>query len=189
MDLLDISRLLVGPEGRAADLTWYQMTIRALLVYVAGVALVRIGKERFIGRSAVFDALLGFILGSVLSRAINGSAPLLETLAGSLGLVLIHSFFAIVASHSHRFGTIVKGSQTPLVVDGEVDEKALARFAFTHRDLEQSARLRGLGNVDEIETATFERNGEISIIPRRKPPRVIEVEVREGVQRIRIEIE
>ena len=44
------------------------------------------------------DAFLGFILGSVLSRAINSEAPFLETIAGTMGLVFMHSIFAVSMS-------------------------------------------------------------------------------------------
>ena len=76
MDVVDLLHQVIGPDGRMEDLAWYHIVIRALLVYVLGLILVRVGKERFIGKSAVFDAFLGFILGSVLSRSWERSRAL-----------------------------------------------------------------------------------------------------------------
>lgn len=189
MDFADLLHRVIGPDGRVEDLTWYHVVIRAALVYMIGLVLVRVGKERFIGKSAVFDAFLGFILGSVLSRAINGPAPFLDTIAGTMGLVFMHGLFARIAYRSHGFGNLIKGVQTVLVRDGKIDEEGCRKFTITEHDLKQALRLHGMTDISEIGLASFERNGEISIVPRSKSPRIIEIEVRDGVQRIRLEID
>jgi len=60
---------------------------RAVLIYVAGLAVVRLGKSRLLGRATAFDIILAFILGSLFSRAVNGTAALLVTLAAAIVLV------------------------------------------------------------------------------------------------------
>lgn len=189
MDFTGILHGIISPDGNPEDLTWHHVVSRALLVYIVGVFLVRFGKERFIGKSAVFDAFLGFILGSVLSRAINGSSPFLETIAGAIGLVLMHSIFAQIAYRSHPFGKLIKGVQTVLVREGTIDEQGCREYTITERDIQQALRLRGMTDISQVHLASFERNGEISIVPRQKAPRIIEIEVREGVQKIRLEID
>ena len=106
-----------------------------------------------------------------------------------MGLVLIHTIFALIAFRSHPFGKLIKGVQTVLVKDGKIDEKGCRKYTITERDLEQALRMHGMTNISEVALASFERNGEISIVPRSRQPRIIEIDVREGVQRIRIEID
>lgn len=67
----EIINSLLGLD--ADNLTIWQMSLRAVVVYIAGLAMVRIGEKRFLGKSSAFDVLLSIIIGSVLSRAINGS--------------------------------------------------------------------------------------------------------------------
>jgi hypothetical protein len=50
------------------DLDILQMTVRALIVYPLGIALVHVGDKRFLGGIAAFDFLLAIIIGSILSR-------------------------------------------------------------------------------------------------------------------------
>src|SRR5690606_2054685 len=64
-----ISRV-IGVDGD--DLTVWQMALRALLIYVAAILLVKAGEKRFMGKNTAFDMILGIILGSVLSRAVTG---------------------------------------------------------------------------------------------------------------------
>ncbi len=44
-------------------------------MFAAALVMVRSGDKRFFARKSAFDVILGFMLASVLSRAINGSAP------------------------------------------------------------------------------------------------------------------
>jgi hypothetical protein len=47
---------------------------RAVIIYIAAVAIMRIGDRRFFGHNAAFDVIFGVIIGSVFARGINGTA-------------------------------------------------------------------------------------------------------------------
>lgn len=177
--------------GLGADnLVLWQMALRAVVVYLAAIALVRLGEKRFLGQYAALDFILGFMLGSVLSGAVTGSTPFFETIfGGALGLVLIHFLFSVASFHSDRFGNLVKGTKTVLVTDGEIDWDAMQSSHISKTDLmsaiRQQASTADLGTVKE---ARLERSGDISVIQRDKEPRIIEVRVEDGVQVVRVEI-
>src|ERR1043165_4917280 len=100
---------LLGPDGQPKDLSLLQIAIRAFLVFVIGLALIRIGDRRSLAEKTGFDALFIVLLGSVLSRAINGSAAFFTTIGAGTILMLIHRVFAFVACRSHSFGKLIKG--------------------------------------------------------------------------------
>jgi uncharacterized membrane protein YcaP (DUF421 family) len=160
---------LLGLRVAPTDLTLMQMMLRATLVFVWGIIIVRLGDRRLLGRNAGFDMLLVVILGSVLSRAINGQSAFFPTLGVSGFLVLLHHLVAWLASRSDRFSKWVKGLPQLLVVDGEVREKELKRSRFTTEDLEENLRLNGnVGSVRQVRCARLERNGSVSVV-RREP--------------------
>jgi uncharacterized membrane protein YcaP (DUF421 family) len=177
--------------GLSVDtLTWWQMAVRAFLVYLAAIVLVRIGEKRFLGQYAALDAVLGFMLGSVLSRAISGSAPFFETiLGGSLALILTHWGFSIISFHSDRFGDVVKGSSSILVQDGEIDWDKMQGSHISRKDLFSALRANAnLADLDRVKEARLERSGNISVLKQEKEPRVVTVRVEDGVQVVRLEI-
>src|SRR3954463_1921526 len=96
------------------DLAARQMALRALVVYVAGLAIVRLAKKRFMGRHSAFDGVLMVMLGSVLSRGVNGVAGLFGTLGAALVLIALHWIVGFGAFWSHTFGDLVKGSESEL---------------------------------------------------------------------------
>jgi len=165
-----------------------QMALRAAIVYLVTVAIVRMGKKRFMGKATAFDVILGIMLGSVVSRAITGNAPFLPTLAAAAVLLAMHWLMSGIALRAHWFGATVKGHAYPLVKDGTVDWKTMRHAHLTRHDLEEDLRRKGLTDLSQVAEAWLERNGDISIVKAKPPPEVIDVEVRDGVQTVRIRL-
>jgi uncharacterized membrane protein YcaP (DUF421 family) len=179
----------IGPDEQSFDLDLFQMVIRALVVFIIAVALARLGSKRFMARNSAFDLILAIMLGSVLSRAITGQSPFFPTLAAAAALVAMHGGFAWLASRSGWFGFVIKGRARELVKDGKIIPKAMKRHGVGEHDLQEALRMNGGGiSIGEVESAHLERNGDISVIRRRKPPQVLEMnDGPERVIRIRLE--
>ena len=146
-------------------LNWWQMAVRAVVVFAAALLILRIGSQRIFGKHTAFDIVLGIIYGSVLSRAITGNAPFFPTLIAALVLVIMHNLFAFLAYHTKFFGSLVKGKPKMLVEDGVMREDNMRKSSVTKHDLEEAMRTRGgIKEIDQIDQACLERSGEISIV-------------------------
>lgn len=148
------------------DITWWQMSIRAVIVFIVALLIVRLGNHRIFGKHTAFDIILGIIYGSVLSRAITGNSPFFPTLVAALVLVLLHRLFAIIAFNSHfGFGNWVKGKPSILIKNGEIQWDELKKNSITENDLKEAVRKSGCeADLSKINTAYLERSGDISII-------------------------
>ncbi|HEX3728881.1 MAG TPA: hypothetical protein VHV47_03690, partial [Opitutaceae bacterium] len=100
---------LLGLHAPAAELSFTQVTWRTLIVFLCGLLIVRWGARRFMGRNSGFDFLITFVLGSILSRAINGQASFFPSLWASALLVLLHDLVSILASRYHCISRAIKG--------------------------------------------------------------------------------
>ena len=188
IDWWTIARRLLGLDTK--DLTVWQMALRALLVYAAAVVILRLGSKRFMGKNTVFDVILGIMLGSVMSRAITGNAPLFPALGAACVLVALHYLFAAVSFRSEKFGAIVKGHDCTLVRDGQIQWENMRKHHISEKDLLEALRLHSkISEAKGVEVAYLERNGGISAIPHKPKPRVVEVKVDGSVQTVRIELE
>jgi uncharacterized membrane protein YcaP (DUF421 family) len=173
------------------DLSAWEMSLRALIIYITAIVLVRVGQMRFMGQNTAFDMILGIILGSVLSRAITGNAPFFPTVAAAGVLVAFHWLFSVVSFHSRFFGKLIKGRERTLVRDGEIQWDNMRRSHISRRDLEMALRSTGkITQPEDVAVAHFERSGDISVITRDTPKelRVADIQVRDGVQKVRIEL-
>lgn len=157
------SALGIGDE----NLNVLQMSLRALLVYPLALALVRLGDKRFLGELAALDFLLAIIIGSIVSRAISGSAPFLPSVVAAFLLVLVHRGLARAGYSSDRIGRLVKGSPRHLVREGEIQWDQMRKASVGEEDLLGAIRRSaGLSSIEQVDDAFMERNGQISVIPR-----------------------
>jgi len=166
---LNISTAL-GLGLAATDLTFGQVSLRAIIVFAVALVIVRVGDRRFLSQKTAFDAVLGFILASMLARAVNGTAAFFPTLGGGLVLVLLHRILAYWSRRSHKFGILIKGRSDVIVRNGTLDESAAARNRLSSHDILEDLRLHGnIDSVEEAALAVFERNGHISVVLREQP--------------------
>ncbi len=160
---------LLGPDGKATELTLLHISLRALFIFVIGLALVRIGDRRSLSEKTAFDAIFIVLIGSMLSRAINGTAPFFTTIAAGIVLMLIHRACAFGACKSHAFGKLIKGRPVTLVRNGEIDRAQMRRSLVSEHDFEEDLRLHArTQDISDIQTARLERSGDISFIKKEK---------------------
>lgn len=151
---------------QAHDLSTAQTCARAIIVYLVLVAYVRLGKKRFLGEATAFDAVLVIIIGSLASRAISGTAPFIASLAGTLVLILLHWLISYFSQNSPTLSSLVKGHDTILVKEGQVDEAALRKAHMSPDDLAEDLRQQGVEGPKQVKEARLERSGKVSLIKR-----------------------
>jgi uncharacterized membrane protein YcaP (DUF421 family) len=156
---------LLGLGVEPKDLTFVQISLRGIIVFLATLAMIRVGHKRSLARKTAFDAVLIVILASVLSRAINGSAAFFATIGGGVVIVLVHRLFAFVAYHSHWFGCLIKGQPEVIVKDGELVLQTMRLNHISKHDLEEDLRLDAqTDDLSRVHVARVERSGDISFI-------------------------
>ena len=156
---------LLGLSLQPKDLTFVQISLRGIIVFLVTLTAVRLGHKRSLSRKTPFDAVLLVILAAVLSRAINGSAAFFATLGGGVVLVVLHRLFAYLAFYSHGFGILVKGKPDVIVRDGQCDFRMMRRNHVSMHDLDEDMRLSAhTDELSKIKLARVERSGDISFI-------------------------
>ena len=157
--------MIFGVDGHPSELTIPQICLRGLIIFIIGLVIVRAGDRRSLSQKTAFDALFIVLLGSMLSRAINGSGPLWLTVASALILMVVHRLCAFISHRYHPFGKVVKGQELALVRNGKVDWKAMKSALVSKNDLEEDMRLSAkTEDLSTIRLAKLERSGDISFI-------------------------
>jgi uncharacterized membrane protein YcaP (DUF421 family) len=150
--------------GRYGDtITWWQMSVRTVIVFFYLLLLARLGGTRAFGSWTPFDIVLGILLGSTLSRALTANAPFVPTLIAGALLILLHRLLAALAVRWHAFGFLVKGRAVKLIEGGRMLDDNLRRTGISERDLRE--QLRSSLNTDDLDTldeAYLERGGDVS---------------------------
>lgn len=164
MDWVEFPRAVFGDDD--GELTSAQMSARAVLVFAYGVALVRLAGKRLFGKWGAMDIIVSVIIGSNLSRALTGNAPLVQAMVASAVLVGLHAALAALAARADRLGPLLKGRACRIVKDGRLDARAMRRHGVGEHDLEAALRAANLRTLDEVDEVWIERNGDVNVIKR-----------------------
>ena len=188
--LSDAVQSLLGLGRDVSDVNAAQMALRTAVVYAVTLLIVRLGRRRLLSRASAFDFIVSIMLGSIMSRAINGSAPFFPTLVAGALLLGVHWLFALLAFKTDWFGSVIKGRRLLLIEDGQVQPEGVRRASITEEDLDQALRLHTKqADPSKVKRAYLERNGGISVEPYPREAKVLDVSVEAGVQTVRIEIQ
>lgn len=152
----------IGQKGAA--ILWWQMTIRAVLIFLFGLALLRIFGRRAFNKSSSVDIILAILVGSNLSRALTGNASFGPTVAATTAIVLLYWVITELAYRSSGVGWLVKGRAERLVSNGKVNWQAMQRHGFSEGDLAEALREKGITQLQHVAAAYMERDGSVSVI-------------------------
>jgi uncharacterized membrane protein YcaP (DUF421 family) len=158
-------RVFLGLGAEPQTLTFIQISVRGIIVFVLTLLMMRFSARRSLARRTVFDSVFLVILASVLARAINGSADLLPTIGGGFAMVVFHRLLAWIAFYSHWFGDLIKGPERVLISNGQMIHPAMSANHISRHDLEEDLRLDlHAEDFRDVQTARLERSGSISFI-------------------------
>ena len=149
-------------------LSFSHLSLRTAVIFITGILMLRLGHKRFFARRNALDVLLAFIIASTLARAINGSAPFFPTIGAGFVLIFLQRALTWLASRAPWVDRLVKGSPVELINGGVVDQRALRRHDLSESDVVEDVRIGGFRSIEEVGSARLERNGQISLIERKK---------------------
>ena len=158
--IYDFCAPILGLGREPNDLTFVQISLRGVIVFLATLIMIRLGHKRSLARKTAFDAVL-----IVISRAVNGTAAFFATLGGSFVIVILHRLLALIAYHSHWFGILIKGRPEMIIEDGDFVLSRMQRNHISVHDVEEDMRLSLRDDdISKVKKGRVERSGDISFI-------------------------
>ena len=154
---------ILGLNGDALAL--WQLALRAVLLYAAGLALVRIGKRRFMGTYTAFDMILGITVGALLANAASDSDLFLNAIVIVFALAALHWVLSFVTYRWDWVEMLLIGGKEVIIENSKLQMEGMRRTRISKSDIGQALRKAGLEDVSEVKNAYLERNGELSIVP------------------------
>ncbi len=143
--------------------------LKTIFVYVAFVLLFRAAGKRTLHEMTVFDLVLLLLIAEAAQAALIGDDPsVTHALVVIVTLVLVDIALAYLKQRSRALDRWIEGVPIVLVEDGEPLREVMDRSAVDEEDILTAARERhGIERLEEIRLAVLERDGNISIVPRR----------------------
>ena len=138
--------------------------IRATVIYVFLLVVVRVLGKRAVGGATAFDFMVALILSEVVDEPIYGDVPLVQ---GMLVIAVVagwHFVNSYLSSRSRRFDRLTGGGPAILVRNGVMDREAMRREHVNEEELWSLLRLQGIDDLRDVREATLEPDGLLSVL-------------------------
>jgi uncharacterized membrane protein YcaP (DUF421 family) len=148
---------------------WWELILRAAIVYVFLLVVLRITGKRQVGQLAPFDLVLLLVLSNAVQNSMNGGDnSLVGGLVSVLTLLSINYVIGFATFRSKRLEAIIEGRPQVLIHNGHLFQDVMAQAQLTHHELEAALRQAGCASIGECHSAILENNGTISVVERKR---------------------
>lgn len=140
----------------------------SLALFIVSLILIRVTGKRTLANLSPFDLIYIIILGAAIAIPLEDEK--IKITRGVIPLLIISIFnylLSVAITKNRKIENILQGTSTVLVRDGEVIIKNLKKERITMADLLLMLREKNVWNINEVEEATIEPNGKMSVIKKK----------------------
>jgi uncharacterized membrane protein YcaP (DUF421 family) len=140
--------------------------LRAFWGYFFLIVIARVVGRRPGKQLTPFEFVLIFFLGGLtLTGMVGTQASVINAVTQIIAVAAAHTFLTWLRTKSPRIARLSDGTPLILLEGGTWRTRTMRKMGIASADVMAMARDQGLRTLGEIDTATLERNGEISIVP------------------------
>lgn len=157
-------------EWRVADvfaltMPVWEIVVRATLVYLTLIILVRVVPKRKAGHLSPNDLLTLIVIGGMGSDAIVGGSASVTDILLMIGLILGWAYvFDVVEYRFPPLRRLLRHRQTVLVDHGRLVRPNMRMEMVTEDEILAVLRKEGIPDLSCVRSACLEADGEISVI-------------------------
>lgn len=139
--------------------------IRSIVSFIVLLALTRIMGKKQLSQLTFFDYVVGITIGSIASTmSVDQNVKISN---GLISLIIWGAFPLILAYlglKSRGFQKVTDGRPAIVIKDGEVLGDVMKKNQLTIDELMMQLREKNIFKLDDVQTAVFETNGELSVM-------------------------
>ncbi|MEG1581878.1 MAG: DUF421 domain-containing protein [Clostridia bacterium] len=141
------------------------MFIRASIIYVFVLIVIRLMGKRQIGEMQPFEFVITLIIADLACIPMAELAvPLSHGIVPIIVLLILHFFICLIGRKSMKARYIISGRPAILVTPTGINYNELIKLNMNLDDLIESLRNCGVFSIDEVSYAILETNGKMCII-------------------------
>jgi uncharacterized membrane protein YcaP (DUF421 family) len=141
------------------------LVLRAVVLYLFVVFLMRVVGRRELSTLAPSDLVLLIVLGDVMQQgltqddySVTGAIIVVTTIA------LLQIATAFLSYRFRRVNRLLEGEPVVLIQDGRLVDANLRRERLRPEDVAEEMRVQGIGHFSDVQWAILESNGKFSFI-------------------------
>ncbi len=144
--------------------------MRAVVIYLGLLVVFRMTGNRSLAQITVFDFVLLLIISEAAQNGLVGNDySVTNSLLLIVTLFTLDIGLSLIKGKLPKLERLVEGVPVLLVRDGEPLRDHMEKSQVDEQDILEAARkLRGLERMEQVKYAVLERDGEITVVPKRR---------------------
>ena len=146
------------------DLPILNLIVRAAVVYLSVVILLRISGKRQMGQLGATEFVAILLISNAVQNSMNGGD---NSLGGGLilaaVLIALSSLISYLTYRSRAFSRIFEGTPRLVIHHGKILHENLKKELLSETELKIMLRKQGVHNTVNIENAVLESDGTLSV--------------------------
>lgn len=161
---------IIGLKSEVINIpNWIEVIIRSICILVGLFIITKLLGKKQLSKLSFFEYIAGITIGDIAGTL---TMDLDLNLTNGITSILIWTIFPIISSilslRSRKFRKVVEGNATVLIKDGKVMEKNLTKEKYSIDELLSQLRKKQVFQIADVEFATLEPCGEISVLLKRE---------------------
>ena len=126
---------------------------------------IRLMGKRQIGDMQPNELVITLLISEIAAIPLQDtSQPILNGIIAIFCLVILEIIISVAALKSFKIRKLLSGQSVVIIKNGLVDEKAMKSVRMTTLDLIEQLRQNGVFNLEDVQYAILEVNGNLSVL-------------------------
>lgn len=142
--------------------------IRTFVIYFSLLFFMRSMGKRQVGELEISEFVSTLLLSEIVSVPIeNSDSPVISALVPMLIIISLEIILSFAITKCEFAKKLLSGKPSVLISKGKLDISELERSRMSVEELMSELRQKGIGDINEVNYAILEQNGQFSVIQKK----------------------
>jgi uncharacterized membrane protein YcaP (DUF421 family) len=140
--------------------------LRVTGIYLIIFVILRLLGKREFSQLSLIELISLILVPDLVSQGVVGeNSSFLNAIVAVMTLFTLVAATSLIIANSKSLEKVMMGEPTTLLEDGKIIKESLECESVTEEEILAAARKQGVRYLDEVELATLETDGTISVVP------------------------
>ncbi len=141
--------------------------VRTIILYILVVIAIRLMGKAELSELQPYEMVIIIMIAELASLPMETvEMPFINGVVAIFTLVFLQIIISFITLKSEKARALICGRPTILIEKGQIIERELKELRINVNDLVEQLRIKSYSNIDDVEFAILETNGELSVIPK-----------------------
>ena len=154
---------------------------RTIIIYLCVLFAMRLMGKRQLGELQPEELVSTILISNLASISIESEeVPITSSLIPLFLIAALELLGSVLSFRSQKFFNFLSGRPKTVILDGQIDQKALRMLRLTTADLMEALRGKDVFDPRDVSYAIIETNGTLSVAlrPEKEPARLADLQLR-----------